>query len=289
MHKILYKETLGPDITLYRLYAPDVAAYREPGQFVLIRICEGGERIPITLADVDSEEGSITLIIQSVGKTTLKLAQMNVGDSIPDIAGPLGQATHIEKVGHVVCVGGGIGTAPLYPVAKAMKDAGNRVTSVLGARSENLLILENRMNAVSDKVVITTDDGTRGRKGLVTDAISELVEQGEKFDQCICMGPPIMMKFVCLLTKKLGIPTMVSLNPIMVDGTGMCGGCRVTVGGKTKFACVDGPEFDGHEVDFDEMMARLNTYKSYERIALEHYSDETGCRLEASLNKGAKE
>lgn len=289
MHRILYKETLGPDITLYRLHAPDVAEYREPGQFVLIRICEEGERIPITLADVDRDEGSITLIIQSVGKTTLKLAQMNVGDSIPDIAGPLGEPTHIENVGHVLCVGGGIGTAPLYPVAKGMKSVGNRVTSILGARSENLLILEDRMKAVSDRIVITTDDGSKGKKGLVTDAISELVEQGEKFDQCICMGPPIMMKFVCLLTKKLGIPTLVSLNPIMVDGTGMCGGCRVTVGGKTKFACVDGPEFDGHEVDFDEMMARLNTYKNYERKALEHYSDETGCRLEASLNeKGAK-
>ncbi len=288
MHRILYKETLGPDVTLYRLHAPDVAAYREPGQFVLIRICDEGERIPITLADVDRDEGSITLIIQSVGKTTLKLAQMEIGDSIPDIAGPLGKATHIEMVGHVLCVGGGIGTAPLYPVAKAMKDAGNEVTSILGARSENLLILEDRMRAVSDKVVITTDDGSKGKKGLVTDAISELVEQGAKFDQCICMGPPIMMKFVCLLTKKLGIPTVVSLNPIMVDGTGMCGGCRVTVGGKTKFACVDGPEFDGHEVDFDEMMARLNTYRNEEKISLERYSDETGCRLEASLKGGAK-
>ncbi len=289
MHVILYKETLGPDITLYRLYAPDVAAYRKPGQFVLMRISEEGERIPITLADVDRDEGSITLIIQSVGKTTLQLAQMEVGDSIPDIAGPLGEPTHIEKVGHVLCVGGGIGTAPLYPVAKAMKEIGNRVTSVLGARSENLLILEDRMRDVSDDLIITTDDGSKGNKGLVTDAISKLVENGGKFDQCICMGPPIMMKFVCILTKKLGIPTIVSLNPIMVDGTGMCGGCRVTVGGKIKFACVDGPEFDGHEVDFDEMMARLNTYKSYERVALEHYSEETGCRLEASLKqKGAK-
>ena len=286
MHRIIHKETLGPEITLYRLHAPDVAAYRQPGQFVLIRISDDGERIPITLADVDREEGSITLIIQSVGKTTLELAQMEVGDSIPDIAGPLGEPTHIENVGHVLCVGGGIGTAPLYPVAKAMKDIGNRVTSILGARSENLLILEDRMEAVSDRMVITTDDGTKGKKGLVTDAISELVDQGEKFDQCVCMGPPIMMKFVCLLTKKLGIPTIVSLNPIMVDGTGMCGGCRVTVGGKTKFACVDGPEFDGHQVDFDEMMARLNTYKNYEKQALDRYSDGHNCRLEASLKGG---
>jgi len=286
MHKILYKESLGPDISLYRFDAPDVAAYREPGQFVLIRVCEEGERIPITIADVNKDEGTVTLIIQSVGKTTLQLAQMDVGDSIPDIAGPLGTPTHIEKVGHVLCVGGGIGTAPLYPVAKAMKDIGNRVTSILGARSENLLILEDRMSEVSDRIIITTDDGSKGEKGLVTDAIRELVEGGEKFDQCITMGPPIMMKFVCLLTKKLGIPTIVSLNPIMVDGTGMCGGCRVTVGGKIKFACVDGPEFDGHEVDFDEMMARLGTYRKNEKIALDRFKKHTGCKLEASLKEG---
>ncbi len=265
-----------------------MAAYREPGQFVLIRVSEDGERIPITIADVDRNEGTITLIIQSVGKTTLELAGMKPGDSIPDIAGPLGKPTHIEKVGHVLCVGGGIGTAPLYPVAKAMKDAGNRITSILGARSSDLLILEERMTAVSDRIIITTDDGSKGKKGLVTDAIKELVDSGEKYDQCIAMGPPIMMKFVCLLTKELGIPTIVSLNPIMVDGTGMCGGCRVTVGGNIKFACVDGPEFDGHQVDFDEMMARLNTYRAQERESLEGYSRHTGCKLEASLKGGAE-
>ena len=286
MHEILHKERLGPDITLYTFHAPDVAAYRQPGQFVLMRISEDGERIPITIADVNREKGTITLIVQSVGKTTLELAQKEVGDSVPDIAGPLGTPTHIEKVGHVLCVGGGIGTAPLYPVAKAMKEAGNRVTSILGARSADLLILEERMRKVSDSIVITTDDGTRGKKGLVTGAIQELVDSGEKFDQCVAMGPPIMMKFVCLLTKKLGIPTVVSLNPIMVDGTGMCGGCRVTVGGEIKFACVDGPEFDGHLVDFDEMMARLNTYRKHEKQALEKFSDHTGCRLEASLKGG---
>jgi len=267
MHKILYKETLGPDVTLYRFEAPDVAAYRQPGQFVLIRVNENGERIPITIADVDQEEGTVTLIIQSVGKTTLELAHMNVGDSIPDIAGPLGTPTHIEKIGHVLCVGGGIGTAPLYPVAKAMKDIGNRVTSILGARSADLLILEDRMDKVSDKIIITTDDGSKGRKGLVTDAIKELISEGEKFDQCIAMGPPIMMKFVCLLTKELGIPTVVSLNPIMVDGTGMCGGCRVSVGGQTKFVCVDGPEFDAHEVDWAQMRTRLGAYKGLEQAA----------------------
>ncbi len=288
MHELLSKENLGPDVNLYRFRAPDVAAYRQPGQFVLIRVSENGERIPITIADVDRDEGTVTLIIQSVGKTTLELAGKNPGDTIPDIAGPLGKPTHIEKVGHVLCVGGGIGTAPLYPVARAMKDAGNRITSILGARSSDLLILEDRMTAVSDRILITTDDGSKGKKGLVTDAIRELVDSGEKYDQCIAMGPPIMMKFVCLLTKELGIPTIVSLNPIMVDGTGMCGGCRVTVGGNIRFACVDGPEFDGHQVDFDEMMARLNTYRIQEKESLEKFSSHTGCRLEASLKGGEK-
>ncbi len=285
MHEILFKEELGPDIHLYRFHAPDVARYREPGQFVIVRIIDEGERIPITIADVNRDEGSITLIVQSVGKTTLQMAGMKVGDTIPGITGPLGVPTHIEKVGNVLCVGGGIGIAPLYPVAKAMKEIGNRVISILGARSSNLLILEKEMMDVSDKVLITTDDGTKGRKGLVTDAIKELVDQGEKFDLCVAMGPPIMMKFVSLLTKEFSIPTVVSLNPIMIDGTGMCGGCRVTVGGKTKFACVDGPEFDGHQVDFDELMKRLTMYTSHEKQSLDHYSSKTGCRLAGALKE----
>jgi ferredoxin/flavodoxin---NADP+ reductase len=279
MHKILEHKIIGPDVHLYKFDAPDVAKYREPGQFVIIRVSEEGERIPLTIADVNKDEGSISLIVQSVGKTTLELAQKNAGDSIPDICGPLGEATHIEKIGNVLCVGGGIGTAPLYPVTKGMKDAGNKVTSILGARTKELLILEDEMRSASDELIITTDDGSYGDKGLVTDAIQKLVDGGQKFDQCVAMGPPIMMKFVCLLTKKLGIPTLVSLNPIMVDGTGMCGGCRVTVGGKTKFACVDGPEFDGHEVDFDEMMARLTMYKDYEKESLEMYSEKHDCKL----------
>lgn len=283
MHKILFMKKLGPDIYLYEFHAPDVARFRKPGQFVIIRICEDGERIPITIADIDRDKGSITLIIQSVGKTTLKLAQMKVGDSIPDITGPLGVPTHIEKVGNVLCVGGGIGIAPLYPVADALRKAGNMVTGILGARSAGLLILENEMESVCDEIIITTDDGSKGEKGLVTDAIQALVDAGNEYELCVAMGPPIMMKFVSLLTKKLGIPTLVSLNPIMIDGTGMCGGCRVTVGGKTKFACVDGPEFDGHEVDFDELMARLDTYKSEEKVSLDHYIGETGCRLDASV------
>ena len=283
MHEILEHTILGPNVHLYRFDAPDVARYRKPGQFVIVRISDKGERIPLTIADVDNEEGSITLIVQAVGKTTLEMAQLKEGDSIPDICGPLGEPTHIEKLGSVLCVGGGIGTAPLYPVTKAMRDIGNQVTSILGARTKELLILEQEMKDASHNLVITTDDGSYGMKGLVTDAIQKLVDDGGKFDLCVCMGPPIMMKFVSLLTKKLEIPCLVSLNPIMVDGTGMCGGCRVTVGGDTKFACVDGPEFDGHLVDFDEMMSRLTMYKQFESQALDHYMGETGCKLEDAL------
>ncbi|NOQ22332.1 MAG: sulfide/dihydroorotate dehydrogenase-like FAD/NAD-binding protein [Candidatus Aegiribacteria sp.] len=288
MYQLLHKEKLGPDIFLYRFRASDIARYRKPGQFVIVRIHENGERIPITIADVDIEEGSITLIIQAVGKTTLQMAQMKKGDSIPTLTGPLGEPTHIEKVGRVLCVGGGIGIAPLYPAARAMKDAGNHVTSILGARSSNLIILADLMREASDDLIITTDDGTEGQKGLVTDAIRNLVDNGEEFDQCIAMGPPIMMKFVCILTEKLGIPTIVSLNPIMVDGTGMCGCCRVTVGDEVKFACIDGPEFDGHKVDFDELMARLATYRSEEKNALEGYSSHAGCRLDSMSEGGSR-
>ncbi|MEN8208607.1 MAG: sulfide/dihydroorotate dehydrogenase-like FAD/NAD-binding protein [Candidatus Fermentibacteria bacterium] len=288
MYQLLHKEKLGPDIYLYKFLAPDIAVYRQPGQFVIVRINEDGERIPITIADVDTGEGSITLIIQAVGKTTLQMAQMKKGDSIPTLTGPLGEPTHIEKVGRVLCVGGGIGTAPLYPVARAMKDAGNHVTSILGARSSNLIILADIMRETSDDLIITTDDGSEGRKGLVTDAIQSLVDNGEKYDQCIAMGPPIMMKFVCILTEKLGIPTIVSLNPIMVDGTGMCGCCRVTVDDSVKFACIDGPEFDGHKVDFDELMARLATYRSEEKNALERYSSHAGCRLDSMSEGGSQ-
>ncbi len=285
MHQILEHTVLGPNVHLFRFDAPDVAQYRQPGQFVIIRVNEKGERIPLTIADVNREEGSITLIVQAVGKTTLEMAQLKAGDAIPDICGPLGEPTHIEKVGNVLCVGGGIGTAPLYPVTKAMKEIGNEVTSILGARNKELLILEQQMKDASHSLVITTDDGSYGMKGLVTDAIQKLVDEGNKYDLCVCMGPPIMMKFVSLLTKKLDIPCLVSLNPIMVDGTGMCGGCRVTVGNETKFACVDGPEFDGHLVDFDEMMSRLTMYNKYEKESMDHYMGETGCKLEDSLRK----
>jgi ferredoxin--NADP+ reductase len=285
MHLLHEHTVLGPNVHLFRFDAPDVARYRKPGQFVILRVSDTGERIPLTIADVDRDEGSITLIVQAVGKTTLQMAQLKPGDTIPDICGPLGEPTHIEKLGHVLCVGGGIGTAPLYPVTKAMKEIGNQVTSILGARTKDLLILEEQMRAVSHDLHVTTDDGSYGMKGVVTDAIQKLVDEGQKFDQCVCMGPPIMMKFVSLLTKKLGIPCLVSLNPIMVDGTGMCGGCRVTVGGETKFACVDGPEFDGHLVDFDEMMARLTMYQKDEKGSLDHYMGATGCKLENAVKR----
>lgn len=285
MYKILKKDKLGPDIYRYRIKAPDVARYRRPGQFVIVRITEEGERVPLTISDSDTDEGSITLIVQSVGKTTLQMAQMNSGDFIPTVTGPLGKPTHIEDVGRVLCVGGGIGIAPLYPVARAMKDAGNHVTSILGARSSDLLILVEEMKRASHDTVITTDDGTQGRKGFVTDAIKDQVDIGESYDQCIAMGPPIMMKCVSELTREYEIPTIVSLNPIMVDGTGMCGCCRVTVGDKIKFACVDGPEFDGHRVDFDELMNRLATYEKEENEALDCYSSKTECRLDSMIRE----
>lgn len=288
MYQILHKEKLGPDIWLYRIKAPDVARFRKAGQFVIVRISEDGERIPITISDVDQEEGSVTLIVQAVGKTTLEMSRLNIGDSIPTVTGPLGRPTEIENAGRVLCVGGGIGIAPLYPVAKAMSEAGNHVTSIVGARSANLLILEEEMRNTSHELIVTTDDGTRGCRGFVTDSIRNLIDIGERFDLCVAMGPPIMMKCVCDLTREHDIPTIVSLNPIMVDGTGMCGCCRVTVGGSIKFACVDGPEFDGHLVDFDELIARLATYREQERESLEHYSSESGCRLDSALEGGAE-
>jgi ferredoxin--NADP+ reductase len=276
MHRIVSKETLGPDIHRYRITAPEVAKYRKPGQFVIVRVCEEGERIPLTIADSDPEAGTITLVVQAVGKSTVQMSEMQVGDEIPDVTGPLGRPTHIEKVGTVLCVGGGIGNAPLYPITKALREAGNHIISILGARSKDLLILEEEMRSVSDEVIITTDDGSYGMKGLVTDAIRMVVDRGEKVDQVFAIGPPVMMKFVSLLTKDLEIPTVVSLNPIMIDGTGMCGGCRVTVDGTTKFACVDGPEFDGHGVDFDELMQRLGTYTEHECRAMESYRECAG-------------
>ena len=276
MHEIRRRENLGQDIDLYEVRAPDVARMRKPGQFVIVRLCEEGERIPLTIADADPEEGSITLIVQAVGKTTRQMTLLSEGDEIPDITGPLGKPTHIEKLGTVLCVGGGIGIAPLYPITKGMRDAGNHIISVIGARSRELLILEDKMRSISDELIITTDDGSYGMKGFVTDAIRRIVqERGTKVDQAVAIGPPLMMKFTCALTRELDIPTIVSLNPIMIDGTGMCGGCRVSVGGRVRFACVDGPEFDGHEVDFDELIQRLGAYAEHEKRAMDHFVETT--------------
>lgn len=236
-----------------------IARSRRPGHFVIVRVGEGGERIPLTIADADPAQGTITLVVQQVGVSTRKICALEPGDSFTDVVGPLGQATHIAKVGTVVCCGGGVGVAPLLPIIKAMKAAGNRVISVLAARTRNLIILEDQVRQHSDEVIIMTDDGSYGRKGLVTAGVEEVILR-EKVDQVVTIGPAVMMKFVALLTRKYDVPTMCSLNTIMVDGTGMCGACRVTVGGKTRFVCIDGPEFDAHKVDFDEMIMRLRSY-----------------------------
>ena len=265
MNKIVKKEQLSDEVYRMQIETPLIANERKPGQFIILQVDEDfGERIPLTIADGDPDAGTITIIFQSVGRTTHLLAEMEVGDSIPDLLGPLGKPTHIEKVGHVVCVGGGIGVAPLHPIAQAMKQAGNKVTIIMGARNKKLLIMEDEMRKIADELIIITDDGSYGRKGLVTLPLKELCEQSPKPDLAVIIGPPIMMKFGAETTRPYEVPTVVSLNTIMIDGTGMCGGCRVTVGDETKFVCVDGPEFDGHLVDFDNMIKRLGAYKVHE-------------------------
>ena len=265
-YKILYKEQLSGSVYLMRILAPHIAQERQPGQFILLSINHDyGERIPLTIADTDLEEGSITIIFQTVGFTTKQLATLEVGDELAVLLGPLGRPTHVEKVGRVVCVGGGVGIAPLHPIAKAFKAAGNHLTCILGARNKELLIMEDRFKAFADEVVICTDDGTAGRKALVTEPLKEICSKPGNVQQVIAIGPPIMMKFCVEAVRPFDIPIVVSLNTIMVDGTGMCGGCRVTVGGETKFVCVDGPEFDGLKVDFDGMIKRLQAYRSQER------------------------
>ena len=270
MNKILEKEFISPQVFRMTVEAPDIARKRKAGQFIILRVCDEGERIPLTIAD--AERGTIELVVQIVGKSTKMLSELGAGDEICDFVGPLGRPTHIELFGHVVIIGGGVGIAPSHPIAQAMKAAGNNVISILGGRSKDLVIMEEKMRACSDRVIITTDDGSYGTKGLVTDALQQLIDEGQKIDLVVAVGPPIMMKFVCLLTKKHDLPTLVSLNTIMVDGTGMCGACRVTVGDKTKFVCVDGPEFDGHKVNFDEMMKRQRMYEVQERRSMEAYS-----------------
>ncbi|GFI53054.1 sulfide/dihydroorotate dehydrogenase-like FAD/NAD-binding protein [Duncaniella muris] len=258
-YKIIEKEHFSENVVKLEVEAPLIARSRRPGHFVIVRTGNGGERIPLTIADADLKKGSITLVVQAVGESTRKICALEPGECLTDIVGPLGQATHIEKVGTVVCCGGGVGVAPLLPIVKAMKEADNRVVSILAARTSELIILEKEVAEYSDEVIIMTDDGSKGQKGLVTAGLEDVIAR-EKVDQVVAIGPAVMMKFVALTTRKYEIPTMVSLNTIMVDGTGMCGACRVTVDGKTKFVCIDGPEFDAHKVDFDEMMMRLRAY-----------------------------
>ena len=263
MNKVVAKENLGKNVIRLEVEAPMIAKKRKPGHFVIVKIGRKGERIPLTITASDVEKGTISLIIQVVGVSSHKVASLNVGDSITDIVGPLGQATHIDKPGTVLCAGGGVGIAPLLPITEAFHNAGNRIITVLAARTKDLLILENEIRAVSDEVLIMTDDGSQGMKGLVTDGMEHIIKR-ETIHKAITIGPAIMMKYTSLLTKKYDIPTVASLNTIMVDGTGMCGECRVSVAGETKFACVDGPEFDAHEVDFDQLLIRLAGYRNEE-------------------------
>ncbi|MBD5130258.1 MAG: sulfide/dihydroorotate dehydrogenase-like FAD/NAD-binding protein [Ruminococcaceae bacterium] len=264
MYKIVKKQVLNPTVTLMEVEAPLIAKKAEPGQFIILRVNEDGERIPLTVADFDRAKGTITIIFQIVGATTELLNHLNEGEYIHDFVGPLGVASHTEGLKKVAVVGGGVGCAIAYPIAKKLHNNGCEVHSIVGFRNKDLVILEDEFGAVSDVMKMMTDDGSHGTKGLVTDALKELIDAGNQYDEVIAIGPLIMMKFVCRLTKEYGIKTVVSMNPIMIDGTGMCGGCRLTVGGETKFACVDGPDFDGHLVDFDEAMERGTMYKEFE-------------------------
>ena len=284
MNRIISKEHFSEKVFKLVIEAPLIAKSRKAGHFVIVRVGEKGERMPLTIAEADPVKGTITLVVQEVGLSSTRLCELKEGDYITDVVGPLGKATHIENFGTVVCAGGGVGVAPMLPIVQALKAAGNRVITVLAGRSKELIILEKEMRESSDEVVIMTDDGSYGRKGLVTEGIEDIIKR-EKVDKCFAIGPAIMMKFVCLLTKKYEIPTDVSLNTIMVDGTGMCGACRITVGGKTRFVCVDGPEFDGHQVDFDEMLKRMGAFKDIEREELHKLDHEepTACEAEAAV------
>ena len=282
-YKIVKKADLNSQIYLMEIEAPLVARKAAPGQFVILRIDEKGERVPFTIADFDKEKGTVTVIIQAVGKTTRDLSKLNEGDTILDFAGPLGIPTPLEGLKKVAVIGGGLGTAIAYPQAKKLKELGAEVTAISGFRSKEYIILEDEMNAVSDKLIITTDDGSNGLQGFVTDRLREELESGEKYDEVIAIGPLVMMRAVCNLTKEFDIPTTVSMNPVMIDGTGMCGGCRVIVGGETKFACVDGPDFDGHKIDWDAAIKRQQMFKAYEKRSCE----EGKCRLTGKEHNNA--
>jgi ferredoxin--NADP+ reductase len=274
MNRIVAKAHLSQQVVKIVIEAPEIAQKRQPGHFVIVKIGSKGERIPLTISQADLKAGTITLIIQKVGTTSHKVANLEVGDQLTDIVGPLGHSTEIKKFGTVLCAGGGVGIAPLLPIVEALKMEGNQIISVLGARNKDLIILEKEIRAVSDEVIIMTDDGSYGEKGLITNGMEKAIKQ-QKVDLAFTIGPAIMMKYCSLLTKKYSIPTMASLNSIMVDGTGMCGACRVTIGGKTRFVCVDGPEFNAHEVDFDELLMRLDGYKQEELENFQRYQEET--------------
>lgn len=267
MYKIVEKKMLSESVVRMDVQAPEIAGKRKAGQFIILKVDEKGERIPLTIVDSDAAKGTVTIIFQIVGKTTATLAAMNVGDAIQDFQGPLGNPTEIENYGHAVCIGGGVGVGVVYPLAVALKKAGNRVTSIIGSRTKDLLILEEEMGKTSDKLIVATDDGSYGFHGFVSAVLQKMIDEGEKIDHVFTIGPVPMMKVICNVTKPHGIPTTVSLNSIMVDATGMCGACRVSVGGKTKFTCVDGPEFDGHKVDFDLLSSRLKMYCDMEKQA----------------------
>lgn len=274
-YKIIEKKDLNPQIFLMEVEAPLIAKKAEPGQFIILRIDEHGERVPFTIADFDREKGTVTIIVQIVGKTTKELALLKSGDSLSDFAGPLGMPTPLDGIRKAAVIGGGLGTAIAYPQAKKLHSLGADVTVITGFRNKDLIILEDELEKVSDKLIITTDDGSNGLGGFVTDRLKEQIEAGEKFDEVIAIGPLVMMRAVCKLTEQYGIPTTVSMNPVMIDGTGMCGGCRVIVGGEIKFACVDGPDFDGHKIDWDAALKRQQMFKSYEKRACE----EGKCRI----------
>ncbi|HEY41175.1 MAG TPA: sulfide/dihydroorotate dehydrogenase-like FAD/NAD-binding protein [Dehalococcoidia bacterium] len=276
MFKIILKTNLAPNVNLYKIEAPSVAKRAQAGQFVVIRIDEKGERIPLTIADWDREEGTVTIVVMAVGTTTHRLAQLETGDSISDFIGPLGLPTHIDNFGTVVCVAGGFAVATIMPIARSMREKGNHVISIMGARNKDLIFWEDELRNVSDELIVTTDDGTYGRKGLVTEPLKEILDSDQKIDRVIAIGPSVMMMACSRTTEPYGVKTIVSLNPIMVDGTGMCGCCRVSVGGETKFACVDGPDFDGHQVDWDLLFSRQRSYLEQEKTSFEDWKRQHG-------------
>jgi len=290
MNKIISAEFIAPDIKRFVVEAPLIARKRKPGQFVIVRVRENGERIPLTIVDGSPETGFITLMVQGIGKTTKTMNQLEAGDFVRDVVGPLGKPTHIEKYGVAVCVCGGVGTAEVLPIAKALKEAGNYVITIIGARTKELVIAESEMRTVCDEVIVTTDDGTYGKKGFVTEALSAILQSDRKPDFVLAVGPLPMMKAIAEMTRPYRIRTEVSLNSIMIDGTGMCGGCRANIGGKTQFVCVDGPEFDAHQVDFDQIAKRQKQFNAQEKISLDRFTQENHtCKLEPFINQPEKQ